>query len=272
MRNVVKYLIRGILVLGFGFFMQKSEAQRRLLVGRVFAAMSFRSTSGILVESSSGASSFTDDKGYFSLNVVPHDTIYYYVSKLTKSIPYPVDSIKNWDDYAIAVQTIEYDIARARKYGYDVANIDPTLILENVTVVSRNYHKDSLENRQEYDKVFNYKKPPINPFSPISTIANLLDFKTKKRMKRMKGDLLFEEQQGYIDTRFNRTSVKKSLGKSVDDSTLTFYLKRYRPTYEEVLGMENMSMIMYIRKTYQLLEDSLQGKPNAALNPVINKK
>lgn len=272
MQNIVKYLGQAILVLSFFFFTQKSEAQTRLLVGRVFAAMSFRSTSGILVESASGASTFTDEKGYFSLNLRPHDTLYYYVNKLAKSIPYPIDSIKNWDDYAIAIQTIEYDIARAKKYGYDVANMDPTLTLENVTVVSRNYHKDSLENRQEYDKIFNYKRPPINPFSPISTVANLLNFKKKKQMKRMKGDLLFEEQQGYIDTRFNRTSVKKSLARPVDDSTLTLYLKRYRPTYQEALGMENMSMIMYIRKTYQLLEDSLRTRPNAALNPVPNKK
>lgn len=260
------------MLLGFFFFVQKSEAQARLLVGRVFAALSSRSTAGILVETADGTSTFTDNRGYFSINVRPHDTLYYYTSQLNKSIPYPVDSIKKWDGYAIAIQTIEYDIARARRLGYPVDNQDPSLTLDNVTVVSRNYHKDSLENRLEYDKVFNYKNPGFNPFAPVSSIANLLNVKKRKRMKRMKSDLLFEEQQGYVDTRFNRTSVRKSIGKPVDDSTLTLYMRRYRPTYQEALGMENIAMVMYIRKTYGLFEDSLRGKPDPALHPSINKK
>ncbi len=106
--------------------MQKSEAQARLLVGRVFAALSSRSTAGILVETAAGTSTFTDNRGYFSINVRPHDTLYYYTSQLNKSIPYPVDSIKKWDGYAIAIQTIEYDIARARRLGYPVDNQDPS--------------------------------------------------------------------------------------------------------------------------------------------------
>jgi|GEM_PF-2008916 len=249
----------------------KSEAQDRLLVGHVFAAMSNRSTAGVMVETSHGHTTFTDEKGYFSIYVAPHDTLYYYASKLIRSIPYPADSIKNWDDYAIAIQTIEYDIARARRFGAPVAN-DPSTTLENVTVVSRNFHKDSLENRLEYDKVFNYKRPPINPFSPVSTIYNLLNFKEKKRMKRMKSDLLYEEQEGYVDSRFNKTSVRKSIGKAVNDSLLDIYLKKYRPSYEEAMGMENISMVMYIRKTFELFEDSLHIAHDTPLNPAINKK
>ncbi|WP_448099555.1 hypothetical protein [Polluticoccus soli] len=258
--------------MAFVFLAQKGEAQTRLLVGRVYAAMSRRSTEGIMVESSSGATTFTDDKGYFSINVLPKDTLYYYVSKLVKSIPYPVDSIKSWDDYAIPIQKIEYDIALARKTGYPVGNMDSALTLENVTVVARNYHKDSLENRLEYDKIFNYKNPPFNPFAPVSSIANLLNVKKKKRMKRMKDNLLFEEQQGYVDTRFNKVSIKKSIGKPVDDSTLELYMRRYRPSYQDAIGMENLPMVMYIRKTFALFEDSLHIKSSPAADPVINKK
>ncbi|MFT4202618.1 MAG: hypothetical protein QM610_01775 [Chitinophagaceae bacterium] len=272
LQHVLKYVRLSLGMMAFFFLAQKGEAQTRLLVGHVFAAMSYRSTAGILVETTSGQSAFTDDKGYFTLNVQPHDTLYYYVNKLERSVPYPVDSIKSWNDYAIAIQTIEYDIARAKKYGYDVRNIDSSLTLENVTVVSRNYHKDSLENRQEYGKIFNYKKPPINPFSPVQTVYDLLSFKKKKRMKRMKNDLLYEEQEGYVDSRFNRTSVARSLGKPVDDSTLTLYLKRYRPPYDEAVSMENMSMVMYIRKTFAVFEDSLHTSHSPAQNPVINKK
>ncbi|PZP50352.1 MAG: hypothetical protein DI598_05785 [Pseudopedobacter saltans] len=260
--------------MGFGFLVQKVEAQQgRLLIGQVFAAMSNRSTAGIIVESQkSKATNFTDERGYFSLYVLPHDTIYYYVNKLAKSIPYHTDSIKNWDGYAIAIQTIEYDIAVAKKYGAPVAEADSNVNLGNVTVTARNYHKDSLENRMEYDKIFNYKNPPINPFSPVQTIYDLLSFKKKKRMKKMKNDLLYEEREGYVDTRFNRTIVVKSIGKPIDDSTLDNYMKKYRPTYEDAIGMENIAMVMYIRKTFELYQNSLHADKSPALNPVINKK
>lgn len=259
--------------MGFGFCMQKAEAQGRLLVGHVFAAMSNRSTAAIMVESVKGKNTtFTDEQGYFSLYVLPHDTLYYYVNKLTKSIPYPVDSIKSWDDYAIAIQTIEYDIARAKRYGAPVEGVDPNINLGNVTVVSRNYHKDSLENRMEYDKVFNYKNPPINPFSPVQTVYDLLSFKKKKRMKKMKKDLLFEEQEGYVDTRFNKTSVTKSIGKPIDDAVLDAYMKKYRPSYADAVGMENMAMIMYIRKTFELYQESLKTNGTPTADSSINKK
>lgn len=273
MRKGIQYIRLVGLLLFFGFFMSKSEAQSRLLVGRVVAAMSNRSTEGIMVEAKkSKGTAFTDGQGYFSLNVDPHDTLYYYVGKLAKSIPYPIDSIRNWESYTIAIQTIEWDMAKARKYGMPIEGLDPNVTLENVTVVSRNYHKDSLENRLEYDKVFNYTNPKFNPFTPVSSVANLFAVKKKKRMKRMKNDLLFEEQQGYVDTRFNRTSVKKSIGAPIDDTTLENYMRRYRPSYQDAVGMENISMVMYIRKTFALYQDSVNAPHKTVDKAVINKK
>lgn len=235
--------------------------------------MSNRSTEGIMVESKKGnQTTFTDERGYFSIYVLPHDTLYYYVNKLARSIPYPVDSIKDWNAYAIAIQTIDYDIAMARKYGTPIDKVDASINLGNVTVTARNYHKDSLQNRLEYDKIFNYKNPPINPFSPVQTIYDLLSFKKKKRIKRMRKDLLFEEEQGYVDTRFNKTVVKRSIGKAIDDAVLDAYMRRYRPTYAQSIGMEDLSMVMYIRKTFKLYQDSTQFKGGQTGDTLINKK
>ena len=48
--------------------------------------------------------------------------------------------------------------------GFDIAlHVNPTELAE-VRVAPRNYHLDSLQNRKDYEKIFNYTKPGLGNY------------------------------------------------------------------------------------------------------------
>jgi hypothetical protein len=130
--------------------------------------------------------------------------------------------------------------------------------LPEVRVMTRNYHKDSLANRQMYANVFDYTKPKFNPFSPVTSVYNLFDKKNIKRQERYRQFAKDNEQSGYVDSRFTRSYVSK-IANIKDDDELSDFMKEYRPTFQDLVNMNELELGQYIidsYKEYKKLKDT----------------
>jgi hypothetical protein len=91
--------------------------------------------------------------------------------------------------------------------------------------VRNNYYKlDSVQNRQEYAKYFNFRKPTLrissNPnYNPggltagfdLDEIINMFRTRRNRNLAFLQKRLLDEEQNKYIDRRFSKLFVRKNL-------------------------------------------------------------
>lgn len=255
----------------FLFQFHISQAQEKKLLHGIITTNSVAvAASDVVVTTTSGAKTVTDSLGKFTIPASYMDTLFFYIGTI-KSSPFPAAEITDWDHFELPIRDLQKSIAQANYVPRTLRFSDGTT-LESVTVTTRDFHKDSLENRQAYGSTFGYSNPKFNPLSPISSMAGILNFKKKKTMKRMQKHLLFEEQQGYIDSRFNKSVIVNNIGRKVDLNLLDGYMKKYRPTYDQMEYMENLDLLMYIRKTYDQYEKDVQSGKIAPDSININKK
>ncbi len=164
-------------------------------------------------------------------------------------------------------------------YGYKFRRIPvgPQLLADTLTVYMqplssqltgveirsrRNYKVDSLNNRNQFAKQFNYKGPSVmdaftgdykSPFQPASASINLLTLAgalTKKMSKeyKFKQKLLDYEQENYIDDRFNEdlvTSITKLKGDSLHE-----FMRTYRPSKKYLETVTRYDLLPYIKESY----------------------
>lgn len=190
----------------------------------------------VSVLTSSGAGTQTDSMGFYSIRVGKNDSIWF--SYLEKQTPrYPVNAITNPQAFDISIQ---------------ISAIE----LPNISIRKPNYRFDSLQNRKDYEKIFNYRKPGLRTTSlspgsmgagvglDINELIGMFNFRKNRNMRFMQNWLLQEEQSKYIDYRFNKIFIKKLTnleGEELDD-----FMKFYRPIYEFVVRVNDAELGFYI--------------------------
>lgn len=173
---------------------------------------------GVSVLGTSGAGTTTDSLGHYHISLPAGDSIFFsYLGKFTARFP-----VK--------------DIAAGQPFDMALAvSIDS---LPPVYVRARDYLTDSIQNRKDYAKVFDYQK---NYLSNMKTSRHgglgvgldldlLLNGKAARRMEAFQKRLEEDEQDKYIDHRFTRAIVKKITG--LDTPALDTFMREYRPTYD----------------------------------------
>lgn len=196
-----------------------------LIKGTVYDRSQFRTMQGVSVIGTSGIGTTTDSLGKYSIKLSGGDSIYFsYLGKSTYK--YPVKDIAN---------TSELDMS------IDV-NIDT---LPSVYVRPKNYYLDSIENRQEYQKIFDYDGPGGLENAKMGRgrgigvgidFDMLFDGKRNRRMLAFQKRLVEEEQDKYIDHRWTRYVVKRVTG--LQPPALDTFMRQYRPGYEFVKSFE----------------------------------
>ena len=169
-------------------------------------------------------------------NDLPNDSIYFsFLNKPTAR--FAVKNIQQVDNFNISIQ---------KKIGE----------LPGVTVKQRNYKLDSMRNREEYQKIFSYKKPgvsiSINPGMAagldLDEFIRMFQFGKNRRMLSFKNRLLREEQQGYISYRFNKGLIKKLTG--LQSPALDSFMLEFRPTLLMVQQMNDLEFGQFIVDAY----------------------
>ena len=156
----------------------------------------------VSVLTSSGKGTVTDIYGHYEIDVTETDSVWFsYLNKPT--IKYPVKKILDASRFDIAIHI----------------NVP---VLKEVIVKPRNYKMDSIQNRIDYAKAFDWQKPKLkaNLTGEMSTavgfdldeIIRMFQFRKNKSNAAFRERLLAEEREKFIDHRFNKALVLRLTG------------------------------------------------------------
>jgi hypothetical protein len=224
--------------------LQKNFAQQFRLYGTVYDYFSKKPLDAVSVFSSSGKITISDSLGKYSILVSRKDSVWFsYLNKST--MKYPVDTISNPQNFEIALYV-------------DVA------WLPEIKVRSSDYKLDSIRNRQDYAKIFNYKKPglklsetPPSSYVPgsvtvgldLDELINVFRFRRNRRLASFQERLLTQEQDKYIDHRFTKLFVRQLT--KLDAAELDSFMVYYRPEYFMLIQMNDLELGYYIIQCYK---------------------
>ena len=233
------------------FFVQNSNAQYINIKGRVFDISARRPLEAVAVISTSGKGTTTDSLGRYELRVSVKDSIWF--SMIGKStMKYPVDTISNTESFDVMIHVRSFD-------------------LPEVKVRNSYYKLDSIQNRKDYAKFFDFKKPGLrlseNPgYNPngltvgfdLDEIINMFRFKRNKSLASLQQRLLQQEEDKYIDHRFSKAFVRKIT--KLNNQELDEFMKDYRPDYEMVQRMNELELGYFIEKNFEEFKNKKYNK------------
>jgi hypothetical protein len=179
----------------------------------------------VSVMGASGAGTLTDSLGHYQIRLDAGDSIFFsYLGRSTAKFP---------------VKDVPLG------FPFDMSLEVAVDSLPSVFVRSANYREDSLANRKEYKKIFDYDADYLTGMKSNRRGAGLgvgldfdllLDGKKNRRMLAFQQRLEEEEKDKYIDHRFTKAIVKRVTG--LQSPALDTFMRQYRPSYEFIQSCE----------------------------------
>ena len=208
---ITAFIITALLVADFS-----ATAQIYTVRGMVYDSSRNYPLEAVSVLSTSGKGTITNAEGYYEIEVMEKDSIWFsYLNKPT--IKFPVLKIINPLSFDISLQVSV-----------------PTL--KEVRIRPKNYKQDSIQNRVDYAKIFNYQKPKLKPTIQgmgvgfdLDEIINMFRFKRNRSLASFQRRLLLDEEDKYIDHRFNKALVRRLT--FLESPELDSFMRLYRPSY-----------------------------------------
>ncbi|MDQ6814635.1 MAG: carboxypeptidase-like regulatory domain-containing protein [Bacteroidota bacterium] len=237
-----RVLLRTLYTFLLIFFIQQHTCGQQITIsGTVYDITKKTPIESVSVLSNLGKGTATDSLGRYSITVSERDSIYF--SFLNKPTP------------KYAVSTI------ANPGAFDISIMKKVQQLPSVFVKQRNYHMDSLQNRSEYEKIFNYKKPGFSTSMnsnaggmagigvDLDELINMFKFKKNKRMLSFQNRLVAEEREKYVNHRFNKGLVRKLTG--LQEPQIDVFMSEYRPTLEMTLQFNDLEFGQFIVEAFK---------------------
>lgn len=253
-------LLRIFLTVGALFFLILGNAQDVEVKGIIYDFSQKNPLEAVSVMSTRGTGTITDVYGRYSIWVRATDSLFFsYQGRETGK--YPILKMEDARQFNMALHVQVY-------------------ALPNVIVRPPNYQMDSLMNRMDYAKYFDYRKP--NPLKNINVgptgvgmdpneIINMFRFKRNRSLASLQRRLVTEEQDKYIDFRFNKKFVNKLTGMQGED--LAFFMRKYRPPYDFVAITNQLEFGYYIQQCYKKEKGILPANvPLYDLGPFMNQQ
>jgi hypothetical protein len=206
------------------------------VTGTVFDSSKRNYVENVRVESSNRNYTRTDSMGRYKIAVAEKDSLtFIYQNKPTQK--FAVKEIPDLTQFDISLGVTV-------KGGYRT--------LKEVVVFARNYREDSMENRQTYADVYNYRKPTIRTsVSPggavgadLGEIINMFRFKRNRHMRTFQARLEQQEQDHFVSYRFNKNFVRRIT--QLQGAELDTFMIRYLPTYEFASTADEITFNKYI--------------------------
>ena len=196
------------------------------------------SLSSVSVLTNSGNSTLTDTSGHFEIEVAANDSIWFsYLSKPTRK--YAVNDIADPSHFDIALLA--------------------TVSMPEVKLTPRNYKMDSIQNRIDYAKAFNYEKPTFRSVVPsfgfpffvvdIDELIRVFQLQKKHLALDFKKRLIEQEKQKFIDNRFRKYLVTSITGLTGD--SLANFMTIYRPDYQFTKTASDYDFNLYIKNSFE---------------------
>ena len=204
---------------------------------------------GVVIRSNKGIMTITDSVGHYNIVATDNDSLsFIYLNKPTvKFAVKKIDDIGNFD--------ISLRINVSEKFK----------TLKEVRVFSKSFKEDSIINRNEYSKYFNFQKPGISTTRSeygggagldLDEFINIFRFKRNKRSKYMQGRVLEQEQENYINYRFNKSTVKRIT--RLEGANLDKFMIQYRPDFYFTQTSSTVNFYQYIlNSSYKFKREKL---------------
>jgi hypothetical protein len=231
-RSLLVLLAFGLILLG-----DRVCAQEVKIHGTVYNMYRTRPLDGVSVLCTSGRGTTTDSSGNYVITARSDDSIFFsYLGRSTTK--YPVSTINSFTNFDVAL------------------HVDP-ITLKEISVMPKNYKMDSLQNRKDYAKIFDYKKPGFKLTSPesglgvgvdLDELINMLRFQKIRRTVAFQRRLEDEEKEKFVDHRFSRYIVKKVTHMSEEE--LDTFMIRYRPSYLFCAVATDYDFLDYIKLAF----------------------
>jgi hypothetical protein len=208
--------------------------------GTVYDSSRLYPVQSVTVVSTGGKGTFTNANGDYEIEVGEKDSIWFsFLGKPT--VKFPVLKMTDPLHFDISIQI----------------NI---MVLKGVTVSPRNYRLDSIQNRRDYAKIFNYEKPKLRATTSgpanevgvgfdLDEIIRMFQFRRNKNMLQFQQRLVQQEQDKFIDHRFNKQLVRRLT--NLTGEALDSFMVMYRPTYEFAMLTSDYDFQSYIKKCYE---------------------
>ncbi len=220
------------------YFAGNSAFCQQKLRGRVYDESGIFPIEGVSVLSVTGNGTASDSAGHYALSVNESDSVYFsYLGKETKR--FPVAEIPDLNDFNISLMISVH-------------------ILKELKIKPRNYKLDSIQNRIDYAKIFNYQKPTFKSVVPaigipfividLDELIRAFQFRQKKMMLGFQKRLLEEEQQNYISHRFTKKLVSALTG--LKSELLDSFMIVSRPEYLFTFHASDYEFRKYIKDKY----------------------
>ena len=216
------------------------NAQPILIQGKVLDKTYNLPISKVVVQDNANTLTITDSNGEYSIETKLNDSIYFsYDGKFTQKF-----SVKK-----IINNTLDI-LLHVKIYP-----------LETVRLRNKSHRLDSLQNREDYKKIFNYHSPTIAFVTnrnaipgelgfgfDLDQIIGMFQFKKNRGMQKLQERLIEQEKENYIKYRFNKNLVHKIT--KYNSPKLDQFIEQYKPSFEELVLMNELELADYILKIY----------------------
>jgi hypothetical protein len=208
--------------------------------GTIFDSTRRNLVEGVQVLCTCGTMSFSDSAGSYSIFAGDKDSLFFYFRNKPTQM-FAVSSIKDYNAFDIALH-----LYIPGKYKQ----------LKEIIVYGKTRKQDSIENRLQYDKIFRYSsginlsnaapESGVGVGVDLESLINVFRFRRNRSMLRFQERLIKEEQDRYIDYRFNENIIEK-LTDLEKGEKMNIYRQLYRPEYEWLTTALDIELYQYIQ-------------------------
>jgi len=122
--------------------------------------------------------------------------------------------------------------------------------------LANKYQRDSLKYRQLYEHELDVRR--MNGLDVIQHPFDAMS-KTKREIWAFQDDYKETEKQKFVDNSFTPELITRLTGLTGD--SLTYYMRRYRPSYEQVRNMNEYSFYNFIKHAADLYRSRGKSSP-----------
>jgi hypothetical protein len=215
--------------------------------GAVYDRSTVFSLPYVSVLTNSGKGTATDSNGNYEIELLDNDSIWFsYLEKPTRKF-----GVSEIDD----------------PLHFNISILAEISTLPEIEIKPGSYHLDSLQNRADYAKGFNYKKPDFKSVVPVVGLTIIVDidelvraFQYRKKHNALDFQKRLIEQEGekFIDHRFSKGLITKltALTGPARDS----FMMIYRPTYEFTKTASDYDFNSYIKESFKKFKEKHPAK------------
>lgn len=221
----------------------KADAQYKIR-GTVYDSSRNYPLEAVTVLTTSGKGTITNADGQYEIAVSENDSVWF--SYLNKP-------------------TIKFSVLKiADPFAFDISLKVSVKELKEVKVKPRDYKQDSIQNRLDYAKAFDFQRPKLRAVTPqygagagfdLDEIINAFRFRRNRSMLSFQKRLIAQEQEKFVEHRFSKALVRRLTG--LDGNPLDSFMMLFRPSYTFTLTSNDYDFQKYILDAYELFKKGL---------------